>query len=247
MGTGAADGIHAEFGDFSDRNMRRCSAALLDGHVLLDCGPHIMNALESAGVDPGAITDVVLTHLHGDHFSPENVAKIAAAGERELHLWFREGGDVPAMEGCRLHPMPLFAACERDGYTFTGVPANHDPQTHPQHLFVEREGKKLYYGTDGAWMLYETVQYLQNKRCDAAVLDCTVGDYAGDYRMGEHNSIPMVRLMKASMLTLGIIREDSGVYLTHMAMCLHKGHEETAAACAGDGITVAYDGLSVSL
>lgn len=36
--------------------------------VLIDCGATSLVAMKRAGVDPGAIEWVVLTHLHGDHF-----------------------------------------------------------------------------------------------------------------------------------------------------------------------------------
>jgi ribonuclease BN (tRNA processing enzyme) len=36
--------------------------------VLLDCGATSMTALRQAGLDPGEIGTVVLSHLHGDHF-----------------------------------------------------------------------------------------------------------------------------------------------------------------------------------
>jgi ribonuclease BN (tRNA processing enzyme) len=38
-------------------------------HYLVDCGASSLVALRSAGVDPGAIDAVLLTHLHGDHFA----------------------------------------------------------------------------------------------------------------------------------------------------------------------------------
>ena len=36
--------------------------------VLLDCGATSLVALKRAGVDPGEIGWVILSHLHGDHF-----------------------------------------------------------------------------------------------------------------------------------------------------------------------------------
>jgi ribonuclease BN (tRNA processing enzyme) len=36
--------------------------------VLLDCGATSLSALKSLGLDPGEITAVFLSHLHGDHF-----------------------------------------------------------------------------------------------------------------------------------------------------------------------------------
>ncbi|HEY1623529.1 MAG TPA: MBL fold metallo-hydrolase [Streptosporangiaceae bacterium] len=40
----------------------------LTGPVLLDCGATSMTALRQAGLDPGEIRTVFLSHLHGDHF-----------------------------------------------------------------------------------------------------------------------------------------------------------------------------------
>lgn len=39
-----------------------------DGSVLIDCGASSLIAMKRAGVDPGEIGWVLLTHLHGDHF-----------------------------------------------------------------------------------------------------------------------------------------------------------------------------------
>jgi ribonuclease BN (tRNA processing enzyme) len=40
------------------------------GHapVLLDCGATSLSALKSLGLDPGEISTVFISHLHGDHF-----------------------------------------------------------------------------------------------------------------------------------------------------------------------------------
>lgn len=245
LGTGAADGMNMAFSGFSDKNRRRCSAVLIDGHILIDCGPHILNSLEAAKVDAACITDIVFTHLHGDHYNRDNIERIAAAGKRKLNLWFREDAEVPEFDNCELHPMTLYKAYSTDGYTLTGVLANHE--MYPQNISVEKDGKKLFYGTDGAWLMGDTVRYMKDKLYDSVILDCTVGDYAGDYRMGEHNSLPMIRLMKESMKTLKITNEKTGFYITHLAMCLHKSHDETAKICEKDGITVAYDGLEIDI
>jgi ribonuclease BN (tRNA processing enzyme) len=38
------------------------------GPVLLDCGATSLSALKRLGLDPGEITSVFVSHLHGDHF-----------------------------------------------------------------------------------------------------------------------------------------------------------------------------------
>jgi len=38
------------------------------GTLLVDCGPSALAAMRSAGLEPGAVDAIALTHLHGDHF-----------------------------------------------------------------------------------------------------------------------------------------------------------------------------------
>ena len=105
----------------------------------------------------------------------------------------------------------------------------------------------MLYALDGAWFLHETYYALKNAKLDFFVLDCTCGDYEGDYRIGEHNSIPMIRLMLPSLKKWGTIAENTQVYVSHLAPSLHKSHEETVELLKGDGVFVAYDGLAIEL
>ena len=86
LGTGAADwkGPDPKTGE-----MRRNTAALLDGRVLIDCGPDVPEALAAFGGDATRVSDVLLTHSHGDHFSLDTLRHLADArgdGPR-LRLW----------------------------------------------------------------------------------------------------------------------------------------------------------------
>ena len=105
----------------------------------------------------------------------------------------------------------------------------------------------IFYALDGAWFLHETYYALKNTNLDFLVLDCTCGDYEGDYRIGEHNTIPMIRLMLPSLKKWGTITEKTQVYASHLAPSLHKSHEETVEILQKDGVYVAYDGLSLQL
>lgn len=245
LGTGAADGINGSFPEnFDNKNLRRCSSAIIDGKLLLDCGPHTLAALEIAGVDKGNITDIVVTHLHCDHCDIESINQIAKANPA-LKLWCREDAVFEKMPECRVCKMTPFCKNTLGEYTIVGVPANHSE--YPQHLSVEKNGKKLFYGLDGAWFLGASVEFMKNQKYNAFVFDATVGDYVGDYRLGEHNSIPMIRLMVESMKTLGIIDQGSQLVLSHMAMCLHKSYEETCQIVKNDCFVVGFDGMKLNI
>ncbi len=245
LGTGAADRIDLpQDSDFSQKDHRRCACALLENHIMLDCGPHALNSLEVAGIDLFSITDIIITHRHRDHFCLESINKIAACGG--VRLWLREGSEITNC-AAEITYMKPFSTYKIGGFSVSSVPANHDPNAFPQHLCIEDEKVGLFYALDGAWILNETVTYLKNREFNAMVIDATVGDYSGDFRIGEHNSIPMIRLMIDSMRTVKIINEQTKIYLSHIACCLHKSHEETCKIVAPDNLIVAYDGFEVAL
>ena len=246
LGTGAADRMYAPLNDhFEDKDARRCASALVDGHVLIDCGPHVMNALAVAGVAPFAISDIVVTHLHGDHFCRETLINLAKAAGHPIRLWFREDGKPEELPGIIPCPMTLFSAYSVGGLTVTGVPGNHTAS--PQHLIFEKDGKKFFYALDGAWILYDAVKFIDKMAFDAVIFDATVGDYEGDLRVGEHNSIPMIRLMLPSLKTVGAITDNTKLILSHMAVILHKSHEETERLLAPEGLLPAWDGWEIEV
>lgn len=251
LGTGAADYSRSILEDFPDRfdpDTRRASAALLTGRFLIDAGPHVLNSLQIAGISPTDITDLFFTHLHKDHFQPESVHRLAAGDRPPLRIWLREDALFPEIPNVELHRMRLHETYRiGDSLTVTGLPANHGQDSYPQHLLIELDGKKLYYALDGAWILNSTFNALRDTHLDMLVLDGTCGDYVGDFRLGEHNSIPMIRLMLPSFRTVGAIDDHTAVYISHLARTLHKSHAETSAICEASGFRTAYDGLAVTL
>ena len=251
LGTCARDfspKLKEECRDVFDFDARRSSSLLVGGRFLIDCGTHTLESLRIAGVSREAITDLFVTHLHSDHFDRENIAALAEGRSEPLRVWVREGAEHGLPDTVSVRFMTPFERYEiAKDVSLVGMPANHDAKATPQHLLLELGGKKLLYACDGAWMLNETYYFLRKAALSVAVLDCTTGDYLGDFRMGEHNSIPMLRLMLPSMKTWGILNDESRVYLSHIAPSLHKPHAETAEITREFGAILAYDGMKILL
>lgn len=251
LGTCACDyspKLKDEFIDKFDFDARRSSSFLLDGRYLIDCGEHGLQSLRIAKVDYDNITDIFLTHLHSDHYNAYNITEIAKAKKEKLRVWVREDATLPTIENVEVIPMKLGEKyVVSQNCKVMGLLANHDEKAYPQHFVFECENKKILYACDGAWFLNETWYHLKGLALDMVVLDATCGDYLGDYRVGEHNTIPMIRLLLPSMKTWGTIVESTKIYLSHLAPSLHKSHEETSQIVQADGLKVAYDGLQVEL
>lgn len=249
LGTAAADfspRLKTDCADRFDKDARRASCMLIGENYMVDCGLYALDSLRIAGTDVSKITDIFLTHLHADHFVPEHVAQVAAGKEKPLRLWVRRDAELPEIPNTEVIRLPLQTVVQvADGMTVESVDANHHPNTFPQHLIFTIHGKQLMYALDGGWFLNPTYRYLRDRNLDMLVLDATCGDYLGDYRIGEHNTIPMIRVMVPSLKTWGAIHENTRVFLSHLAPRLHLPHAETVELVAKDGLEVAYDGLEL--
>ena len=251
LGTSACEfgeRLKTDLKDRFDKNVRRSSALLVNSSYLIDCGVHTIESLCISATPTESISNVFITHFHKDHYNREHIAAIAKSRTEPLRLWVRSDAEIEDIENVEIIRMTPFEKYDVDGELYiTGLPANHDPNAFPQHFILERNGKKMFYGCDGGWFLNRSYLFLKNAKLSLAVLDCTTGDYLGDFRMGEHNSIPMIRLMLPSLKTIKAIDDETKIFLSHLAPSLHKSHEETVLIAKEIGADVAYDGLRFSI
>lgn len=248
MGTGAADFsplLETEFRNKLSKNARRSSSLLINSHILIDCGPHTPDSFSIQGIDPSQVTDLLVTHFHSDHFNRESIARIAACRSTPLRMWYRADASPNPIENVEFHPVAPLETFETEHFQGMALAANH--RANPLHYDIEINGVRLFYGCDGAWLLNETFYAMMKRQYHCMILDATVGDYNGDYRLGEHNSVPMIRLMTASFISQNVIAPNGIICLSHLARTLHNPHEEVAQNLASEGYTVAYDGLQLKI
>lgn len=238
-----SDKLQNEYKHRFDNNARRSSAVLINDHILIDCGEHTLESLDIAGIPYAQITDILITHTHSDHFNKNNIEIIAKNRHTPLRLWVRNDAKMPEIKNITLKRLDPYIKTGLEEKLFvTSLIANHDQCAFPQHFLLEIEDKRLFYGCDGAWFLTETYNHLHNANLDLMVLDATVGDYIGDYRLAEHNSIPMIRIMLPSLKVNGTINEKTRIILSHIAPSLHKPHKETEMIAVSFGAEIAWDG-----
>jgi phosphoribosyl 1,2-cyclic phosphodiesterase len=249
LGTGAADWNIAHRDGFFRRN----SSALLDGKILFDAGAHVFDylACESCPDLLDGVTLVLITHDHEDHVDLDTLRRLAE------HHPFALGADEELLErlghveGITPLRLPLYEESALMGYKITPVLANHDVvlsgKRRAVHYIIETpEGKTLFYGLDGAWLLRPTWQEMKKHRFDLMVFDCTVGD-SDDWRLFEHNTIPMLRKITDEILRLKMLNEGGKLVASHLARTLHLDHETTTSILADLSMLTAYDGLSLVL
>ncbi len=219
LGTGAAD-WDPSFKD-SAEYFRRNSSALIDDKILIDPGPGVIDAIETFNIDVSGIKYVINTHRHKDHYNEDVLKYITDNGATFVEM--DEGEELTLGR-----------------YTVKAVRGHHRVRT--LHYLISDGDKRLFYGLDGAWLLYDEVQAIMEKPVDLAVLDGTVGFIDGDYRIFEHNNMNMVLEMKNTLA-----QYVKRFFISHMSCGLHTDHPTLAAAMGRYGVEVAFDGLETEL
>lgn len=227
LGTGAAD-WDLSLADAS-QDFRRNSSLLIDDRLLIDPGACLFEFEKTFGYTGlyAGVSDIVNTHPHSDHWSEETVRRLTEAG-------------------AVCHETEAGHDLELEHYLIRVYEANHRTAPVAKHFVIESkdDGKRLFYGCDGAWMFYETAHALfRLGRLDCMIFDCTVGEISGDYRIFEHNNVAMVSEMKAAFQKI-----CPRFMVSHLARTLHPAtHAETAAVLAKYGFETARDDLIVEI
>lgn len=212
LGTGAADW----HGPLESGEYRRLTSTLLDWNTLIDVTSTVLDQLKN-----GQVSAVFFTHSHRDHYDPEALRALAPCRVYAHESW---AGEIEG-EGLTVVPLKIGESVRVNGFTVTPMPSNHSTERAYEttlHYLFEKEGKCLLYATDGAWLLNAEHHLIGKKTLDAAVFDATIGDICpGDWRIFEHNSIDMVRLMVKTLYKTGRLKAEAPVYLTHLARTLH--------------------------
>ena len=215
LGTGAADW---DTNVARDSEYRRFCSALVDGELLIDPGPFVLEAIETFDVDVTKIKYVVNTHRHGDHYNEKTLSFLTEKGARFIDFLAGETKTVGK-------------------YTIEAVKGNHGAIP-TVHFFIDDGEKRLFYALDGAWLLAEEITAIKRKYVHLAVLDGTIGDAVGDYRIFEHCNLRMIEEMKSSLL-----QYIDRFMITHMARTLHTDHKTLVTRMAKSEIEVACDGM----
>ena len=145
---------------------------LSDREVLLDCGATALIGLQRQGLNPDRISQIFLSHLHGDHFSglvwwmlhakhvsrrsapltivgPEGTeARLRAASE----ALFPGSGelDVPFDLSFETHSNAV--AADYAGVRLTPFEVRHPSGAPPYALKLEADGKVLSFSGDTEWV-----------------------------------------------------------------------------------------------
>lgn len=85
LGTGAAQNALTPESQIEE-GARRGSTLLIDINLLVDVSIQSFDFAEKLGADTSAVTDILITHTHEDHYSPGSLMNFAAIAKTRLNL-----------------------------------------------------------------------------------------------------------------------------------------------------------------
>jgi len=238
LGTGAADWLGVD----ARGEIRRKTSTLIGSTLLIDLTEEIFDM-----IPPDAqITDVIFTHSHPDHFSEKAIEQLKP---RRVYAHKSWAGEIQA-EGVEIVPLRIGEWVRAGEYRILPMPSNHSTRRQYEktlHYVIRQEDTDFLYATDGAWLLNKELKLMQGMTLSGVAFDATIGDDCpGDYRVFEHNSIEMVRLMSDTMRKTGLLKEEAKIFLTHLARTLHPSQAELEARTEAPFI-VCFDGMEAEI
>ena len=233
--------------------VRGMSSMLVNGQLLIDCGPTVLDVMKRYAVNPAGVSDILMTHTHSDHLHPGSIQTIANARDGELGA-LRFWGDpealaqVPDSDRIEKRPVGIEQPFSIDEFTITGLASNHYVEDSKETCLIyllETAETSLLYATDAGWLLARTWNYLVKKQLDAVIWDATMGEGTGDPRIFGHNDLTMIRHMNQTLASQKVLKPDAKIILTHLAKNLHPAHETLEKRLLPEGLIPAYDGMAV--
>jgi ribonuclease BN (tRNA processing enzyme) len=216
------------------------------GHVLVDCGASSMVAIRKWGVDPNAISTVLVSHLHGDHFGglpfflldaqlvSRRTAPLTLAGPPGFierlqvvrEALFAGSTAIEPKYKLEIRELALHERAGMNGLAVTPYLMKHYSGAPSYALRVETEGKVLAYSGDTEWVeeLVPAARGADLFICEAYFFD-KVMKYHIDYTtLARH--LPRIGARRT--------------IVTHMSAELLGRQGEIALEAAHDGLVVEF-------
>lgn len=272
-GTAATEGIPSVFCSCKvcanarqrgGRFIRLRSQALIDGSLLVDFGPDTyVNSLRY-GYNLGDLENVLITHVHSDHFTPTEIARRRRDFAHDvksdvLNIYGSDAAEEAFVSGAsdngkrvlddgrvKFSALKQYETVKVGRHLVTPLPAHHS-SNNPYIYIIERDGKTVLYNHDSGLPLPETLEWLKNcgKKFDLVSYDCTHGNNRS-VEKGGHMGIGTVLYLRDRFKEMGLYKPNTLSVLNHFS---HNGidvsYDDFVPIAEKEGFIVSYDGLTI--
>lgn len=229
------------------KDFRRLGGVLVDEKILIDAPEDIFEMADDLGFSDmfDKVSDVVISHSHAGHFSPNAILKLAAGKIIKVYATGKVLDlipDTPAIEKIKLSTS---SPIEIGDYTLYSLPANHMTDIKGEMClnFALSRDKTLLYALDGGGINFNAWKTLSQLKIDAVIADCALELCETSYASTYHNNITAIKSLKDILISGNISEPNVKFVLTHIPSDRKRPiHDELSSAARGFGMYVAYDG-----
>ena len=232
-------------------DFRRHGGVIVDDKILIDAPEDIFTVADELGFSDlfSGITDVIISHSHGGHFS---AAAIEALAKNPIRVYATGKvleliADNPNVQKIKLSTsVPIVF----DGYTLYSIPANHSTDIKGEMClnFALAGSKTLLYALDGGGIVFNAWKTLSQLKIDAVIAECALALSPTDYRSTYHNNLSAVKDLRNILVSGKMAEENLKFVLTHIPSDRKVSiHSELSAAARESMMSVAYDGYFFSI
>ncbi len=269
LGTAAAEAFPAIFCDCENckkalalggKNIRTRSQSLIDNDLFIDYPCDTYYHAITHNINLLDIKSVLITHIHDDHFYPNDLNWMArgfSCPPEDWHGITVHGSvdietplaDIVANSRgylrCESHP--AFKPFKVGDYNVTALKATHGTEN-PYIYVIQKEDKTLLYAQDTGLFLDETWEYLKNSHIhfDMVVMDCTEG--TTDISYSSHMGLPRNIKTRDEMFELGLVDHNTKFVLNHFS---HNGgnavYDDFVSIAKENGFITSYEGLEIEI
>lgn len=271
LGTGGSEAVPAlfcrcEVCERARRNkgkeIRSRASTLIDGKVMIDFSPDTFYHAAYMDFDLTAVSSLLITHSHSDHFYPEDIlmrTSYASFNRTEdiLHVY----GNSEIMKGFErvgyqkmkvvskntsLHTVENEKSFVVEGITVTPLETIHMLNEKCCIYLLQKDEKSYLHVSDSDIPPESVFEYLKNKKVhlNAVSMDCTYGIMENNF--GGHMDIRKNTLVIQRLKEIGAVDENTKFYAIHI--CHVAGNvDELQKAAEKIGLTLAYDGMEIEI
>lgn len=269
LGTSAAEGWPAIFCSCracqaaraaGGKNIRTRASLLLDEEILVDFPPDVYHHFLTYGLEYRKLKYLLVTHGHRDHFSPaelkwrkapyidmEGCETLTIAGNRYIMDRLRETLEDPEEYRIKALELQAFQRKKLGRLTVLPLPANHCPEKGAFLYLLNSRGKKIFIAYDSGWFFESVWEWLEKNGdppLDCVILECTAGPAEGGE---EHMGLTEVLKTRDRLNKIGVLRPGALCLTTHFSHTGRFLHQQLVELFASEGITVAYDGMEITI
>ena len=193
LGTAAAEGYPALFCEcercvaarkLGGKNVRTRTQCIIDDRLVIDWPPDAFFHSINHGIDFTYIKSLLISHIHGDHFQPEDLSNrnryygllntaelLTVYGSEDLNN-FDNYLKPDENYGSKIEVLSPFCSYDIEGYSVTALPACHST-AHPYIYIIKKDDKCLLWAHDTGILKPEAFKYIEENPCPCPREPCT--------------------------------------------------------------------------